>query len=332
MSKTADHSDDLPINGRLDAVILLAGGLRPSPLVQGTGISVLDLPLQQNQTVLENWIEKLSLLRDATQQTIDQAVVAYTANSPRPSLPISPGSLPTFRFVCDQTGLRGPAGTVRDLCQHLPPDANIFLGEASRFVNGDLRYLLRAHLETAADITLGQNPDGEPAGIYLTKRKTLDLVPAEGFIDLKEQWLPRAVGAGCIIRVVTGDKTPCQPLRTWKQFMQAIRASNQPEADQRLPLRFFSPSDHPLSNVVIKKQGANVAKHAQIMNSVLMPGSIVDEGAVIARSYIGPGVHITAGEKVVDRMIQSNNGAASPTNETRTGLRSIIGKKKRNRK
>ncbi len=331
MDATKIQSDQQQVANGLEAIILLAGGLRPSPLVNGTGISVLDLPLRDDQTVLENWIAKLGPLGKATPNSIDQAIIAYTANSPRPSLPVSPGELPPFRFVCDQTGLRGPAGTARDLCQHLEPDALVFLGEASRYVDSDLQYLLEAHLQSKADITLGQNPDGKPAGIYLTNRKSLDLVPAEGFIDLKEQWLPQAVKAGCTIRVIKSMTTTCHPLRTWKQFLQAVRESNHPGDDQNLPLRFFCPTEHPLANIVIKKPGANVAQHAQITNSILMPGSIVDQGAVIARSYIGTGVHIAAGEKIVDSMIQSNNGTHPQESESGSRLGSIIRKKKRDR-
>lgn len=317
----------------IDAVVLLAGGLRPSPLIQGTGLAVLDLPLRCNTTVLDHWISILSQVAPGASRPIGSAVIAYTSNSPQPSLGNHSTGLPNLRFVCDQTGLRGPAGTARDICQHLDDDSTVFLGEAARFIRSDLRGFLKSHETSGADITVGCEPDGSPAGIYLTRNRALKSVPTEGFMDLKEQWLSRALIEGQRVRVWTFSQISSYPLRNWNQFLNAIRLANYGEdhAESSLNKRFTMDFGRAEGNTIIQMPGAEVGQGACIRDSVLMPGSIVDDETIVVRSYIGPGVHIKRGERIIDGLIQATD--QSTTEVTRSaGGRIRTRRKGRSRK
>jgi len=294
----------------IDAVVLLAGGLRPSPLVRGVGVSVLDLPLHASLTVLDHWLDLLSKTAGHSKQDIESVVVAYTSNSPQPAIPHDAKGLPTIRFMCDQTGLRGPAGTVRDLSSHLDDDATIFIAEAARLFTGDINNYLQFHIKSGADVTVGRNGDGSPAGIYLTTKRTIDLVPTEGFMDLKEQWLSKAVGEEKKVQVFSFDEQAGLPLRTWQQFMNGIRWMNRSVEDKDSSfstlrhLRFGEDFGKRMGAASIVMDGSKVADSARIVDSVVMPGSIVGDDAVIVRSFIGSGVQVSTGQMVVDSMLR----------------------------
>jgi len=295
-----------PIRG-IDAVVLLAGGLRPSPLIQGTGLSVLDLPLRCDTTVLDHWVSVLSQLAVGASRPIRSAVIAYTSNSPQPSLGDYLTGLPNLRFVCDQTGLRGPAGTARDICQHFDDDSTVFLGEAARFITSDLRGFLKSHETSDADVTVGCEPDGRPAGIYLTRNRALKSVPTEGFMDLKEQWLSKALIEGQRVRVWTFSQISSYPLRNWDQFLDAVRVATHGEGRAEIGpnRRFRMDFGRTDGNTIIQMPGVEIGQGAFIRDSVLMPGSIVDDETIVVRSYIGPGVHIKRGERVIDGLVRA---------------------------
>ncbi len=286
-------------------IILLAGGLRPSPLVQDVGMSTLDMPLNPKQRVLDHWIHCLEEAANLSQYTAQHAIVAYTAKSPQPALPtIAPSRIPQFRFVSDQTGLRGPAGTARDLSALLDDDAIVFLGEAARVIQCDLYAFLQDFLQSGDDISIARNGDKSPAGIYLTRKSALSLVPEEGFLDLKEQWLNNALASGKTVRVYSLAKGDSIPLRTWDQYLEALRVTHGVEKSLATTIRFGQADRHASdNNVVVALPGAVVSPKATIIDSVLMPDCKIEEGAVVVRSFIGSGVRVQKRRSVIDRTL-----------------------------
>jgi hypothetical protein len=292
----------------IDALILLAGGLRPSPLVQSVGISVLDLPLRTDETVLGRWIKRLEKTLTDQPNEVQLTVVAYTSNSPQPSLPPPTPHIPALRFVCDQTGLRGPAGTARDLCAALPGDATVLLAEAARYVVSGLDELIQVHHTAGVDTTVARNPDGTPAGVYITQKRVLDLVPAEGFIDLKEQWLNQVVDSEKVVQVHTYGHEASVPLRTWEQYLQAVRRQREPEQGGNRPLRFSARFGQAPNDTSLVMPGSTIAPTATIIDSIIMPDSVVEDGAVVVRSFVGSGVTVHAGDTVVDATLSIVRG------------------------
>src|SRR5689334_18641473 len=73
-----------PILGiNLAACLLLAGGLKPSPLVAQTGGSVLDLYLRSDATVLSLWLDRFEELGSPAPGPVIH--IAHGASTPAPN-------------------------------------------------------------------------------------------------------------------------------------------------------------------------------------------------------------------------------------------------------
>jgi len=342
------------------ACVILAGGLKPSPLAAAVGMSVLNLPLRPGQSVLQHWIEHLCALchsedaaepgvptgpgpepatrlvvpvDDAARSQTDngattggsapapglraapELVLAYTANTPGPVAPERHGPL-RFRRVVTPAGLRGPAGSVYDICVDLPSEAHVLVLEGNRYLTRGLDAFLRCHRENGADVTVACNPDRTPAGMYLLRRRTLDLVQDRGFVDLKEQWLKKVAQNNFGVRIHHLGAGQAFPLRSWRQFRGAARVA------QGLPfaVRFLSEPDRlnnsghagPVDVLRIVSDSAVVADDAIVADSIVLDDARVDAGAVVVRSLIGPGAVVARGRRVVDQIVTRDGTIDDP--------------------
>lgn len=288
---------------RVAACILLAGGLRQSPLTAAAGMSVLDLHITPTQTLLEFWLDRIGAL---TGHGGGEVRVMHCANTPVPKQPRTPGEL-AVRIAEDHQPYRGPAGIARDACSDLGPDSLVLIAEAGRLPAADLTPLLTDHLAHGADVTVGATPDGSPAGVYLARCSTISLVPARGFMDLKEQWLSRVVSRGLAVRVLTLAPPGMPLLRTRGQFVRAIRLlAGAPAAVAGFPTGLFPATGTNLRLHSVIAEGARVDEGALIVDSVVMPGAVVEGGSVVARSIVCPGAVVKRGEERVDAVVSAS--------------------------
>lgn len=283
---------------RVAACILLAGGLRQSPLTEATGLSVLDLHITPSQTLLEYWLERLHGLSGGP----GEVRVMHCANTPAPKRPR--GEEAAVRIIEDLQPYRGPAGSARDACSDIGPDGLVLIAEAGRLPAADLPRLLEDHLAHGADVTVGVSPDGSPAGVYLARCSTIALTPARGFMDLKEQWLSRVIARGLEVRVLTLAEPGMPPLRTRVQFVRAIRLlAGEPATPAGFPAGLFPATGSDLGLRSVIAEGARVDEGALIVDSVIMPGATVEGGSVVARSIVCPGAVVKRGEERVDAVV-----------------------------
>lgn len=272
--------------------VLLAGGLKPTPLAASVNCSILDLWLTPANTVLDLWTEKIRTLGDINVN------VLWNAGTPRPSF--EPDH--RVKLLEDAAQYRGPAGALRDACKSLTH--TLLACEAARYVDADLTTMARAHAASGAAVTVACNPDRSPAGIYLIERPALSLVPSLGFMDLKEQWLGNVVAAGqrVLVHELTGGKS--HMLRTLDQFLAAARAANRQEAPA---LARPSAARMPAGRVV--SDLATVHETASLCGSIVMGQAVIERGAIIVRSLIGPGAHVPESAVIVDRVVPARVGA-----------------------
>jgi NDP-sugar pyrophosphorylase family protein len=269
--------------------IILAGGLRPTPLSDSTHCSVLDLWLTPQRTVLDLWLELISGVGD-----IDVKVL-WNDGVPRPSIGgVACGSRATL--VPDLSGFRGPAGAVRDACVTVDPNALVLVCEATRFVDADLVEMVEAHVGMDADVTVACNRDRTPAGVYLIRRPLLDYVPPIGFMDLKEQWLGKVIGAGHGVFAHRLESGASHVLRTREQFLAAARAANGVMPIGRM------------EDGCMISSGATVHETAMLWDSVVMGGATIDAGAVVVRSLVGPGAYVRSHDVIVDKVVAASRG------------------------
>ncbi len=273
----------------LAACIVLAGGLRPSPLASATRRSVLDLWLTPHHTVLDCWLDRFAEIAAGMPAPIR---VAHDSILPPPC----PSARLRDRVIIerDPQAIRGPVGVVADLCTAYAPNQHVVVVEAARYLSASLQPMLLEHVERQADISVAANPDGSPAGIYVIRCGALDLVPAAGFMDLKEQWLCKAVDAALNVRVHWFPGPGALALRTCRQFLAAARVANDalggPIARGSGGLRVICP-------------GVLIGPGATVVDSIVMPGAIVGANAVVARSLLCPHARVEQEADVVEAVV-----------------------------
>lgn len=276
--------------GGIACCILLAGALKPSELVAAARVSVLDLFLTPQLTVLGAWLARFGQVAVGS-PVRPEVRVLYCDRSPEPKKPQPVTGTLEVRIERDQNQFRGPAGAVKDGCGQYAPSTNVLIAEAARYLTCDITPMFAAHSSQQADITVGCNPDSSPAGLFLVRCSTLGLVPSIGFVDIKEQWLTRATSAGLSVRThwLAGRSFE---LRTREQFLEAARVA----AGVTAAGPVYTP----------EREDAAV-----IVDSVVMPGATIGPSAVVARSMICAGATVAAGATVVDEIVAPGSTVAS---------------------
>lgn len=292
--------------------VLLAGGLRPAPLVVSTGRNILDLSFTETRSVLDLWLARLAPLGAGFE-------VRVVSGGETPA-PTTPPREPWDSLVIERepSGFRGPAGVVRDVCADLPSDATVLVGESGRFVMCDLVELVREHLRRQAGVTVGVNPDGSPCGVFALRRETLELVNRVGFMDLKEQFLNKALAAGVEILAHPMSGRGVPPVRTRLDLLDAARlAAGMSPAVSNLDPAVRNAGDGAVGGATVVCEGARVASSAIVQDSVLMSGAEVGERAVVVRSVVAPGVRVEPGAELIDVVVgaggaRTDEWSASP--------------------
>lgn len=272
-------------------VVLLAGSLVPSPLVQAAGCSVLSFWLSEHGTVLEHWIGSVA------GAGIDREILCVFGGAGAP--PVSPEGAVGVRVVHDRTGYRGPAGSVRDAVEGLGL-SRVVIAEGARYLTDDLDTLLEAHEQTGADVTIARNPDGTPSGLYVASDRSLAMIPHAGYMDLKEQWLQKVCAAGmrAVVHSLSGKGS--MSLRTRDDFIRgSFVASGLPQPARARIWGSDSTSPGSGRRGVVSKD-ADVASDAMVIDSVVMPGARIEHGAVVLRSIVMPGAVVSGGDELIE--------------------------------
>lgn len=284
-------------------VVLLAGGLTPSPLASAARMPALRLAPDGSRTVLRNWLDRLdSLARDEGADRLHLRIV-FDTHRDADHAPIAHGRV-AAEFQCESGKYRGPAGVARDMALGLPGAGDVLIAEANRWPLEDLVSFVADHRDAGAEITVARQRDGSPAGLYLTTRAALELVPPRGFMDLKEQWLARAIDAGMLVRVFTFAGAGAPALRTREDVLDLTRRFSAPATDawasapESLVLEGAASSADAAWRVI--SPTAAVDATAVVIESVVMPGARVEAGALLARSVATPGSVVRAGARLVD--------------------------------
>lgn len=279
--------------------LLLAGALKSSSLTAACGMSVLDLWLTRERTVLGLWVDAL---RDAGGNW--EIRVAHNRQTPAPhELGRQQGI--DVREVIDSGSYRGPAGVARDATEDLHGESDLLVCESGRWMACGVAPLMQAHRSGGALVTVGVNPDGAPAGVYMVRRKALEMAPAVGFMDMKEQWLARVRAGGGEVCGVVLPGQGAMPLRSRLDFVRAAMCAASWGDDEHLEgirtIRGGGANAGGRFRVI--GTGASVGPGAHVEDSVVMGGASIGAGAVVARSVVCPGARVEAGAEVVDAIV-----------------------------
>ena len=290
MDKRASTEEARTERPQVTACVLLAGAIKPSPLVELTGFSTLDLLLAPDTTLLDEWgMRLIEIGVDA-----GNIVAVHGANVPSPSA--TPGTI-AVRIRRERDHLRGPAGAARDAAGDLTGHSAILIAEAKRHPGLTLAPLLRAWHSGTADVIVARNPSGAPAGLYITRAELLDLIPSKGFMDLKEQWLGKVAGEGAEIRVVDLPEPGTLPVRILPQYLRVALGADDFD-------RFATGViDSGTARRALVSPAATVDEDADLIDAVVMEGATVGAGALVVRSVVCPSARVEPGAQVVDAVV-----------------------------
>jgi len=277
--------------------VILGGGLKPSPLQELSSVSVLDLPMGHDSTVLA---DLLSLIEREWPDRPEPLPTRVIWGTPVPA-PMSHTARPGLdvRLMQETRQWRGPAGVLKDVCHELGDDGRILLIEGARWAGTGLGALFAAMDKSKAEAVIGCNADESPAGVYLLRRSALDSVSDQGFVDLKEQLLPRLAASGHPVLVHAMPGRGVLPLRTLPDYLEAVRQSRGAGSGWSLI-----------------DARAVVDTSALVYESVVMAGAMVGAGAVVARSIVLAGGVVGPDAEVVDAVVLPGLGARARSGDS----------------
>lgn len=271
---------------RLKAVVLLSGQLRPSPLMQAVGRSVLDLPIADGRSLLAHWLADVSLL--ARYANIDRLPVRVLVNraQDQPVSLVPPEHVVTIEM--DGSELRGTGGVLADITKEYADDDFVLVANAAQLLLEPLPALATTLDNKRADIALVSHVDGTPGGLLLIRCATLRKIKSIGFIDLKEQALP-TIAKDFDVRVVHCRRPTGLPLRTTADYVGALRRYHRGlgrlPGSRRGQLDPFAEAGGP--GFAIVESGAWVHADAYLHDSIVLRGARVEAGATVVRSLVG---------------------------------------------
>ncbi|BAM02627.1 LbetaH domain-containing protein [Phycisphaera mikurensis] len=285
---------------RVEAVVMLAGQVRPTPLRRATGRGSLELPLAAGHTVLDHWCEQLDayagLHGGATPLSV-RVMLDHDADFERN--PRFPAGI-RLGLERDPSRLRGTGGLLSDVARGYDDDAVLLVVHASQLPIRPLASTLCGPVCREADVTLLCTRDGQPSGVMLVRCSALRGLKPVGFIDLNEQALPR-IAASADVRVCRTARPTTMSLRTTSGYLEALRAYHGARSGSLGAPGPFAESWRPSFQVI--ESGASVAPGAVIHDSAVLSGARVDAGAVVVRSVVCPGTFVAPGRHVIDTIV-----------------------------
>jgi len=289
--------DSKPVASEVPDILLLAGSVRASKLVEAAGRSVLDLPLTPRLTLLEQWGAHLSTVRNTLPGARMRLMLDDRAPLPTGQLPDLLGTLTIER---DPVPFRGTGGLLSDVVRASNPNGRIVFVDAAQVLGVDLLKLMQQMMESSADVVLTADQEGRAIGVSAVKCSTLLHVPEIGFVDFKEQVLPSLRARGGRVQVLRLPGTPAMPVRDAQEYLAAARRFERLEHG---PDASHTDSRSAFSQFKVVEAGATVDSTARIYDSIVLAGATVERDARVVRSVICSGARVRHGERVMDQVV-----------------------------
>ncbi len=309
--------DHLQNGVTIRAIVLLAGSVRPTELSRTINRSLLDLPITNGRTILDSWEEQATPIVGAAggaggaaggagagvldiDVLLDRTSPAPTVRARNPHIAV--------RVMRDETEFRGTGGVLRDVAREYDEDDLLLVCNAATILHEPLAAITEQLLAASGDVSLIASDDGLPGAVMLVRRRVLTSIRDVGFIDFKEQVLPK-LGAEHRIGVVRRHVAPGIPVRTAEGYIDGLFAYHRLRAGRVAEIE--DPFAEEWASVFrVIEDGASVHSDATVHDSVVLAGGRVERGAVIVRSVVCPGGVVRAGETVVDEVVGPDRAQA----------------------
>ncbi len=289
------------ISGKIRELVLLAGSVRSTPLRDAIGRSVLDLPIDEQTTLLTQWSRQASELAKAMGLESLPIRVLSDPYSPEPRSGINEHV--AIAIQRDRSDFRGSGGVLGDLVSAYADEDLILVASAAQLMIEPLSAVARVLDETGGDVAMVAHADGTPGCIMLMRAGTLRAIPKEGYCDLKEQALP-AIAKKCDVRVVMRKEPVALPVRTLDDYVRALRHHHRALAGRATSNDPLSEDWRPSFSIV--EGGAQIDPTARIHDSIVLAGATVEAGAVVVRSLVGPAGVVRRDDRAVEQFVTEN--------------------------
>jgi hypothetical protein len=297
ISRTGKSADQ--IFRRLRAMILLGGSVRPSPLSAATGRSVLDLPLDENGSLLNDWLAHgAHVARLAGLEKLPIRVLVNHAS--REPVSAAEKYFGSFRVEKDLSEYRGTGGVLRDVAADYDDDDYILVANACQILLDPLAAIAAALAKQGGDVNLVAHDDGTPSGVQLLACKTVREIGHNGYHDMKEQALPK-IAAQFAVRAMRRRRPTGLPIRTLENYVQGLRLFHRRKNGKPIIVDPLAEDWSPSFSLV--EAGAKVDPSARIHDSVVLAGGTVDAGAVVVRSLVCGEAEVRTDRTVVDQYV-----------------------------
>jgi len=129
-------------------------------------------------------------------------------------------------------------------------------------------------------------------------------IAAEGFVDMKEQALPR-IATRFDVRVLNRPRPSGLPLRTLEDYVTALRCHHRRSGEDGASEAIVTdPLAENLSAAfALVEPGAKVDSTARLHDAVVLAGAVVEPGAVLVRSVVCPGGVVRRDRSAVDQFV-----------------------------
>lgn len=284
--------------------VMLAGGLRASPLRRQLGWPVLALPVTHEDTLLDLWLEALHGTGGCDSITIVVSTDADAAALRRQLAELngSAANVPDTRVIVEPAKWRGTAGIIRDVTAGSDESELVLVLEAGCLPPRSLTALL-APTRAGAIATVAVGGRAEPAGAYALRSSVLRQVPDVGFFDIKEQLLPAMYAHGCGAGTVQITDRVIR-LHDRTGYLQAVAHSFKQVSSNRCDTRpGRTQAARILGHPLIGPQ-VMIEPGAVVHDSVVLRGATIGPEAVVSGSIIDENVEVRAGEIVKDAIVR----------------------------
>lgn len=281
---------------RLRGFVLLGGAVRPTQIGASIGRSVLDLPLDAGTTILNHWLSNAVQVGELAGLDRLPVRLLVDRNSPEP-VSAAVRYFGSFRVERDLSEYRGTGGVLRDLAKDYDDEDLILIANGAQVLMDPLAAITAALDRKKADITLISHRDGTPSGVMLVKCKTLRLIPASGFVDMKEQALP-LIASQFDVKVVHCRRPTGLPVWSLSDYVSALRYHHRKDVGRPAPSDPLAEDWRPSFSIV--EEGAVVDSSARIHDAVVLRGGTVEANAVVVRSVVCAGGIVRHDRAVVD--------------------------------
>ncbi len=280
-------------------VMMLAGGLRPSPIQLAVGFPAPGLPIGTESTLLSTWLDRIAA---AGGGSIAQSMVVCGSNSDFDWIAAEvrrcEREAGTAQIMLDPRAHRGTCGVVADALEGSGASSEwVLVVELTALPPRSLDPALEL-ARNGADSVVGVSRDEQPSGVYLFRRESLKHCPRVGYFDLKEQFIDRLVANGVRIDAVELSSTVAR-LTDRRNYLRGIRI-RQSEGAESSDSGVGRRGGNEVAGFSLVCHGAEVDPTAFVIDSVVMPGAKIGRGVVIARSVIGPLMEVPEGSIVVE--------------------------------